>query len=422
MFDQCMRPNNCPCSMGKRIDATRNTPGGAAMAYHVPGVLLAKVMKPGLNFDYCAANDPHDEYGMATRTAIGEMEGAPYSNVLIYGSSLELFGRLPRALARQTIVKLQDDFSGFTRGAGGDIRVVEIPNESKADPVDAEIVAKTVRDLEKPIVFCTFCMTNPGQREVRLDVVSAALSANDNAIVVMDGAYRRYGMAPNLASFALSNDRVIYVQPASKDLFFPGGRLSWMITSDPLLARLTPTMLPFAVGPDSLLEAHGLLQMPRVIDQLRQTQERARDILVEGTKVLGIPMRSGLGPWVLIRFGADSKPVVEELSNKYNIAVQLQAGHLEGWIRISATVPCHAARIVKALTEIVAERRERDGVREILAKVPMMKEYIQKEIRRGMDQAMKEARVEAERERAAAWAPLLDERTALSSSTLKRCA
>src|SRR5262249_32197114 len=145
----------------------------------------------------------------------------------------------------------------------------------------------------------------------------------------------------------------IYVQTASKDLFLSGGRFSWVVASPALRAQFEHALMPFAVPPAALMEGYGLLKMPDALSTLRAHQSAAHQILSEGIGKLGLQVRDGRGPWVLVNLGAGCDAIIRGLSDTFNIDVQPQTGMLAGWARISATMPCQAERLVSALTALV---------------------------------------------------------------------
>jgi histidinol-phosphate/aromatic aminotransferase/cobyric acid decarboxylase-like protein len=363
MTDYCLHPESCSCSKratGSRIVASNNAVGPAIVS-HVPAALLTTPSSGGLNFGYCAANNDGEPLGMQFRRAVARVEGVSAADVYITASLLEWFERLPRALGRRNIFRMMGDFVGYGRGAADDIRLTEIPVAIEADSVDPLAVANVVRGSDKPIIFLTFPVTNPLQQKMSLDVVRAILAANSEAIIVIDNAYRGFGEVSGLASFALSNERTIYVQTASKDLLLCGARIGWFVASPLLRARTAPSVLPYAACPASLEQGHRLLQMPDVLSAMRQKQARARDILSLGSSRLGLPICTGAGPWISIKLGCQSASVVETLAIEHRIDVQMQTGSLAGWVRISATVPCQAQIIVSALDKILAPKTRTAG-------------------------------------------------------------
>jgi histidinol-phosphate/aromatic aminotransferase/cobyric acid decarboxylase-like protein len=352
MTNRCLNPGSCPCAQRSPIDASNNAIGPAIINW-VPAVALAAPSDPSLNFRYVAANNNDGPLGLMFRRSVAEVEHVNAACVCATGSLLELFGRLPRDLGRRNIVKVEGDFVGYGRGAARDLPLTEVKVQIGATSVDPDEIAQVVRGKDDAIVFLTYPVTNPLQQTMPIDAIEAVLSSNKSAIVVADNAYGGFGEIKNLASIALSNDRTIYVQTASKDLFLCGVRVGWAIASPPLLAPIAASMPPYALSPASLDQVSRLIHMPEVVRAMRQQQASARDILAEGLRALGLSIRGGVGPWVLVNLGIAANRIVNELAKNHRITVQAQLGSLTGWVRISATVPCQAETIVAALTSLL---------------------------------------------------------------------
>jgi histidinol-phosphate/aromatic aminotransferase/cobyric acid decarboxylase-like protein len=371
-FPMCL----CAATRTSRI-AAHNNAIGPAILYYVPEFKSVGTPQSGRNFGYCAPNDGADPLGWSLRKAIATLEHVNPENVRITGSILECLGFMPRIFGRRTILKIATDFRGYARGADTDIELVDIPVELDAESIDPITVAEAVRGREDPIIHFTFPVTNPGQQAMSLAVVEAALAANDEAIAIIDNAYRGSLEIKGLAQFALSNDRVLYINTASKDLYLCGARFGWAIASKPLLDRLSAALPPYAVGPDAIAQGLVVLALPDALHSARVFQAMARDILVGGLRPLGVRIRKGVGPWVLLFLGSEAEQIVKELAETYLIDVQLQAQNLDGWIRITATVPCEARSIVSAVTELLQNPRMRK-----LKQVVLTDQIILSEVRR----------------------------------------
>jgi len=314
--------------------------------------LLAAERRKGAIFGYCTPNDDRDPTGYSTRCAIARLEQVELQNVRITGSVLECVGALPAILNRGSIVKLTTDFRGYARGATGSVKLIEIPVDVTS-AIDPGFVAHFVKNAPAPIVFLTFPVTNPGQQLVSLDIVESVLRANSDAIVVLDNAYRGSLETEKLARYALTNSRTLYLNTASKDLLLCGARFGWAIATMPLIDWISAALPPYGVGADALGYGLDILSRPHALRAARATQAQARDILNSGLRRLGAKVRSGPGPWILVQLGDDAGRIVKILADTFLIDVQLQTDALTGWIRISATVPCEADRIVSAFASIL---------------------------------------------------------------------
>jgi histidinol-phosphate/aromatic aminotransferase/cobyric acid decarboxylase-like protein len=330
--------------------AAHNNAVGPGIIHYVPELLTARRRQDAI-FGYCTPNDDRDPIGYSTRCAIARLEQIELQHVRITGSVLEFVGVLPAILNRRSVIKLTSDFRGYARGATGSVKLIEIPVDVTS-AIDPGFVADFVKNAPAPIVFLTFPVTNPGQQPISLDIVESVLRANSQAVVVVDNAYRGSLETEGLARYALSNSRTLYLNTASKNLFLCGGRFGWAIAATPLLDRI-PTALPYGVGADSLDFGLHILSRPHALRAARATQAQARDILNSGLRRLGAEVRSGPGPWILVQLGDDADRIVKVLADTFLIDVQLQTDALTGWIRISATVPCEADRIVSALASIL---------------------------------------------------------------------
>jgi histidinol-phosphate/aromatic aminotransferase/cobyric acid decarboxylase-like protein len=339
-----------PHLVRRRIIANSNTIGSGIFRY-VPELASALQIDGSLNCSYCAANDKKDNTGLAFRKAVAEVEDVALDNVRVTGSLLDFFDRLSRHLNVTSRIRVATDFAGFTRWETALTDLI-IPTDLFANRVDPAAVASTVGLANNPIVFLGFPVTNPGQQLMSVEVAEAALSSNAKAIIVLDNAYRGVRDIPDLAKFALTNDRTIYVNTASKDLGLPGGRIGWAIAQHSLLEKLS-FLPPYEVSPLSLEQGRRLLNDPALLQKLRGVQAAARDVLVTGFEQLGLPIRAGLGPWVLVRFDERAEEIVGELDQRYCTDVQFAPVGLSGWIRVSATVPHEAGEMVEAVRKLI---------------------------------------------------------------------
>lgn len=339
----------CPQERGSEIVASNNAPGAALARYVALPPLDAHILE--LNLAYLPTNDDrHPEVARLKRN-LARLEGVSPRSIRLTGSLLDLFRALPAWLGCNSIYKTAGDFPGYTSLVVG-IPTFEIPIDLEAEDVDPDIVAGAVAKATNPLIYLTFPVTNPNQQRMSVDVVHAILDANSRAIVVIDHAYRRYGDTPGLAALAQEHDRVIYVDTAAKDLFLCGARVGWLTAGPALIAKIAPHVAPYVASPVSVAQVNSLLESPETLTRLVATVVEARDILAAAVAGLGLPFRTGAGPWVLVHFGIRAPAVVDQLLAEYRIRVQLQEGALAGWVRVSATVPCQADTIATALRAI----------------------------------------------------------------------
>lgn len=318
----------------------------------------------GKLFEYSNPNDETSSVGMGIREQIARLESVTPDNVRIGGSGLALIERLPSVLDRESIVTFEGDFSGYHRdGALCGRRHVQVPNsldqdQNKADPA---VLAATLKDLSKPILFVGVPCLNPYPTDTSLDLIKRALDANPDLIVVADGAYLRFaGSREDYASFAADNDRALYLNVAAKDVGACAARVCWLIAREDFLARIAPAIQPFepsVFGQEAVL---ALLRNPALVERTMQVQRQAHTILINGIADLGLNIRAGKGPWVLVELGKRALEIVEIL-RRGGPVVQLQNGiqpTLQNWIRVSASVPDEAQRFVDSLSCLLSRYPE----------------------------------------------------------------
>jgi histidinol-phosphate/aromatic aminotransferase/cobyric acid decarboxylase-like protein len=368
--------DNCGCTVGKMIEAHNNAVG-TTMIHYVPALRPLLETPAELNLRYVPILEDSDPDVASARGLIAEGLGVAADEVIICGSLLEKFGTLAKRLGCETLVRLNGDFGGFEAGAEMGVRMERIEVDPAAEWIDPSAVAAAVRDLPRPLVCVTFPCTNPYQQKMSVEVVQAVLASNPEAIVLVDDAYRRFGNINGLAKMASVSERIIYVQTASKDMFVCGARIGWIVCAPRLRDAIRRGVRPYVVSPVSVAQLRALLGAPEVMDQVRAVQQEARDILASGITALGLPTRTGQGPWLLIRIGEHADLVEKVLRRSFGIRVQMQTSEfLRGWLRISATVPCEARTIVAAVSEVAIDIVRWQAVKERLAGGKLMPELL----------------------------------------------
>ncbi len=320
---------------------------------------LAEVLRtdPALCLDY---DDSGRDDGRAQklRELLAEREAIAAERILLGGSGLERIPMIASAFSIQTIIRIEGDFPGFERPCllNGIARKV-VPIDSVTRTLSPETLADSVRHVAKAMLCLTMGATNPGQTPITRAHVIAAAQANPDLLIIVDGAYRQFTNDFHLAPLADEHPQVIYLQVASKDLFLPGARLSWVVASERHVGRLKEIQAPYPLNSVGVEQATALLQRQDILDAMRWAQAAARDRLAYGMGCLGLPRIVGVGPWVLVKWPVDASSVVRALERRFGILVQQQilAPFGPSWFRISATSPQDAEMIQWAMAILVAE-------------------------------------------------------------------
>lgn len=263
---------------------------------------------------------------------------------------------LPNLYDAKSVVTIANDFPGYKSAASAcNLPHYEIPCGLWEPRLNEGDAVKTVAGLDKPIVFLSMPVTNSGQTVVGLSVAEAILQANAGAIVVIDSAYRRDNvLSENYVKFALTNERVLYMNVAAKDLESCGARISWLVGKPSMLAPVRQDVCPYPVSMHAARYTAKLGSVPHLVEKIHFVQRSAVEVYRDWLPSTGLRYKTGAGPWVLVYVGSDVARVVQELADVHGILVQDQTGKatdLTGWIRISANVPCDAMKVTAAISE-----------------------------------------------------------------------
>jgi histidinol-phosphate/aromatic aminotransferase/cobyric acid decarboxylase-like protein len=362
MSNACMGCQSNECQ-GKPIFAQSNT-AGAALQLCVKGMALATIpQNTAAVFDY-------DKSGDLIEVAIAEAYNIPSEFVVSCGSTMVELERLPQILGCSSVICLEGDFVGYSRHKllGG--RVLYVPCKSGPNGLDIESLRRVCSSESKPLVVFSAVTSNPMQAVLDPDfLVQVILSANPKATILIDSAYADFCKGSGQAQIArlvtvTFPKQVLAIAPASKILFIPGARVGWQVSGDPdILALLRAARFPYPLSAGASAPVVQLLNAPGVLHAARSVIGSATSILRDGLKCLfpQIQVISGVGPWVVIELAPEEASALSAELSAQEIYVQQQqpspTGLGVGFLRISATVPCEATRIIDAISRWVDGRK-----------------------------------------------------------------
>ncbi len=338
------------------IKADSNCLGRGALLHH-PELAELLAADPGDCLEYDDSRRD-DGLGDRLRHLIGERENCSPARVLLGGSGLDRIPLIATSLGVKHLVSLEGDFHGYHRfSLLTGVKRTSIRVDARNRTITPEELALAVRDLDDAMLCLTFFVTNPLQTPITRRHIRAVIEANPKIKILIDGAYRQFGDQFHLAGLADEFEQVIYLQVASKDIFLPGARLSWIVPSARHAERLAQIQPPFPLSTSGVRQAVALLERPDLLGALRNQQRAARDLLEDGLRRLGLLMISGPAPWVLIQWPGSAKAFAHTLEHRFGILVQVQIHPpLQGdWVRITATTPEEASQINWAIMMIIIE-------------------------------------------------------------------
>ena len=342
------------CSNATEVIYVDNNATGRRMWNYIPELSMLERIVPGDMAEYVNPNSDRGPVAIGLRTQLAEMEGVEKGDLLIDGSGLERIKSLPGLVGARTIMAIRNDFPGYSSGRSiSNLPFREIPCGIWDQSLAPSAAADAVSGVDRPIVFLSMPVTNPGQTKVNLDVATAIQDANREAWVVIDTAYRRdREPTEDYVQFARSTPQTVYLNVAAKEFGACGARICWMSGNRETLAKLRDDICPYPISMHSARFLTELAGRPGLIERIHAVQRSAADVYRRLLPEYGFRFKSGAGPWVLIELGRNAGAIVDHLAREHHVFVQDQTGRIEdlaGWIRISTNVPCDARRVVEAL-------------------------------------------------------------------------
>lgn len=346
----------------KNIAADCNSPT-ASILRSVSEVALLAQSSPGDMMTYVNPNQDRCPIGNGLMDALAEYEGVAPSNIVIAGAGYELICKLPEIFRAKTVVTTVGDFTGYKTAAKG-YQHVEIQCALDGSPITEKSARVAVKDADKPIIYITAPLTNPGQNFVSTKIIDAMLDENDEAIVVIDTAYRAAAALDSqtiedYAQYALSHDRVLSLNIAAKEFGACGARVSWLVGPSHMISLVKDQMLPYPVATASARFIGRLANRPDIVRRIHEAQRRGKKIYEDRVIELKLPMVTGAAPWVLVKIPDNkSGKLVQVMQEEFGVLIQDQTPRipaLTGWVRISVTSPDEAPLVVDALTRSLAK-------------------------------------------------------------------
>jgi histidinol-phosphate/aromatic aminotransferase/cobyric acid decarboxylase-like protein len=341
-----------------------NNAVGRSITRYVPALYHLERAAPGDFSEYCNPNADRGPVASELRSALARREGVERHQLVIDGPGLGRMQTLPGLFGATDVVVATQDFPGFRKAAAASgVPLHEIGYGEQGDTIDVKQAVELVRGLERPMTMVTAPITNHGQARVSLAFVQAVATANPNGMVIIDPAYA--ASVPDFdrhdaVELALTSDNILYMNVAAKDLGACGTRVSWYIANKVVLEKLAADIDPYPVSLAAARYVRRLADRPAIVDAIHDVQHASIEIFRNGLAFSNLETRIGPGPWALVNLGHDAKTVVDILQAQFDIRVQLQTGNelgLDGWVRLSATVPCEARAVMMGLQFAIAQVR-----------------------------------------------------------------
>ncbi|GAB2683474.1 histidinol-phosphate transaminase [Thalassiella azotivora] len=155
--------------------------------------------------------------------------------------------------------------------------------------LDADLVARQVRDVDPDVVF--LCSpNNPTGTALAPDVVEAAYAASDHALVVVDEAYAEFARTgtPSAVSLLPGRPRLVVSRTMSKAFALAGARVGYLAADPAVADALRLVRLPYHLSALTQAAARAALAHADVLLATVEAIRGERDRLVAGIAALGL--------------------------------------------------------------------------------------------------------------------------------------
>ncbi|MBZ0110636.1 MAG: threonine-phosphate decarboxylase CobD, partial [Candidatus Scalindua rubra] len=235
-----------------------------------------------------------DSHSSDLRKAIAEEINCNKSNIIIGNGSNELFYLIPRALKPEKGVLLQPTFAEFNDAfRNSNIDVIEIINDDRDFPVINPDISK-LKSIKDGMVFLCNPNNPTGQLTRREDILEL-VNDNPNRTIVIDEAFMDFVEDDEKYSVikdAPLMDNLIVVRSLTKFYGFPGLRLGYLVTNEPIVNKLMRYKEPWTVN--TIAQVAGMA----AINDKEFTAKTRQYVSVEKTFLYdGLTMINGIHPF-----------------------------------------------------------------------------------------------------------------------------
>jgi histidinol-phosphate aminotransferase len=211
----------------------------------------------------------------------------------------------------------------------------------------------------RPSVVLLASPNNPTGTALPLDQLEAILAAAPGMVVVDEayGEFRRAGV-PSALTLLPANRRLVVTRTMSKAFAFAGGRLGYLAADPAVVDAVRIIRLPYhlstvtqAVARVALAHSGVLL---RAVGELRAERDRT----VAWLRSVGLRAADSDANFVLFGTFPDRHAVWQGLLDR---GVLIRETGPDGWLRVSIGTPEEMAAFRRALEEVRADERAREG-------------------------------------------------------------
>jgi histidinol-phosphate aminotransferase len=270
----------------------------------------------------------------------------------ILAASISALRHSPREAPYEAIIVVPafDMYAACTDAAGG--RIVEVPlGDGFAFPLTAILSALNPRTRA---VFLTNPNNPTGGLIREADIVTIAGQAPE-ALIFVDEAYADFaGQTLIGPGFEALPRNIVVGRTFAKAYGLAGMRAGAVVGHPDTVAPLRRTVPPYTLNVGAVVALPAALADTAYFEWYVAQVEESRQLLYRTLDRLGVPYWTSHGNFVLVRFGANLRRVIDGLAAR-GIAIRDRSRDpgCTGCARITTGVVEHTARCVRALEEVL---------------------------------------------------------------------
>jgi histidinol-phosphate aminotransferase len=226
--------------------------------------------------------------------------------------------------------------------------------------VDLEAMAAKFTPLTRLVFICN--PNNPTGTMIHRRELDRFLSRlPQNVLVIMDEAYAEYAddpEFPNTIEDVRRGAPILVLRTFSKMYGLAGLRIGYGLSGPAVVEAMNRVRLPFNTNSPAQAAALAALSDERHLTRSLRVNREGRRYLSESFAALGMKFLPSQANFIYADTGRDGAAVYERLLRK-GVIVR----HIQGrWLRVSIGRPAENRRFVKALREVLKNKKRKDVV------------------------------------------------------------
>ncbi len=296
-----------------------------------------------------------DRSGAQLRRELSELHGLPLDRIALGNGSVELIWSACLAYLGAGDVALIagptfGEYEAAARVAGAVVLTCRA-EESESFAVDVNRVIPAARETRPRLLF--ICNpNNPTGLYLERSFIERLLFECADSLVVIDEAYLSFVECADSLLDLIEGCNLVLLRSMTKDYALAGLRLGYAIAKPPIIAALDKVRPPWSVN--ALAQAAGIASLldPEHLGRSRAEVFRARGILADGLRELGLAPVPSRANFLLVDVGGGSGFRVRLLREGFCVRDCASFG-LPSYVRIAVRTVDECLRLLSAIRKVL---------------------------------------------------------------------